>query len=145
LWSLWYFGRPQSVAASTWQVRPDQFPKVEDHGSFTLRYPQTVGVFEASWNLPRSFQDLELFGPKGSLYMTRQGVEFRPNQGPAEQIPVPPLPAEQAEPIRYMVEAIKANKPIEGVTAIGINVQVMEIMDAALKSAKAQGQPQRLR
>ncbi|MEO7650451.1 MAG: Gfo/Idh/MocA family oxidoreductase, partial [Bryobacteraceae bacterium] len=70
LWSLWYMGRPQTVYAQVNQLRPATFPKVEDNSTMMLSYKNGVGLFEGSWDLPRSYQDLEVFGLKGSLYMT---------------------------------------------------------------------------
>ena len=51
-------------------------------------------------------------------------------------MPVEPLPADEAEPVAYMVSRIKANKPIEGLTAIDINVKVIHIIDWAKESVK---------
>jgi hypothetical protein len=34
-----------------------------------LHYKNGVGILEGSWDLPRSFQDLEVFGLKGSVYV----------------------------------------------------------------------------
>ncbi len=77
LWSLWYLGRPESVYASVNQLRPETFPKVEDNSTMILRYRNGVGIFEGSWDLPRSFQDLAIFGIGGSLYMKNGSVELR--------------------------------------------------------------------
>jgi hypothetical protein len=46
------------------------------------------------------------------------------------------LPADEAEPVAYMVSRIKADKPIEGLTAIDINVKVIHIIDWAKESVK---------
>lgn len=142
LWSLWYLGRPKSVYATTLQLRPDEFPKVEDHSFMVLKYDNGVGIFEGSWDLPRSFQDLEVFGRQGSVYMRNGSVELRPsgNRAQPEQVSIDPLAAEKAEPIRYMIEAIKNNKPIEGITALELNVGVAEIIEAAKESVKT-GRP----
>jgi hypothetical protein len=58
------------------------------------------------------------------------------HQGPASDVTIDPLPAERAEPISYMVDAMRHNKPIEGVTALDINVGVVEIIEAAKESVK---------
>ena len=39
-----------------------------------LSYPHAVGIFEGSWNLPRGFQQLEIFGHEGSLAMDRESL-----------------------------------------------------------------------
>jgi predicted dehydrogenase len=137
LWSLWYLGRPESVYAQVNQLRPETFPKVEDNSSMILHYKNGVGIFEGSWDLPRSFQDLEVFGIKGSLYLTRDAVELRAGRGAATKLDPAPLPPEQTEPIAYMVSALRSKKPIEGLTAIDINVGVAEIIEAAKMSAKS--------
>ena len=51
-------------------LQPERFPKVEDNATLVLHYKNGSGYFEGSWDLPRSFQDLEVFGRDGSLYMT---------------------------------------------------------------------------
>jgi len=141
LWSIWYLGMPQSVYASVQHLRPNAFPKVEDNATLVLSYPNAVGVFEGSWNLPRSFQDLEVFGrpdsgkKPGSVYMAHAGVEL--SQGrEKKQLALDPLPADEAEPVAYMVSRMRANKPIEGMTAMDINVDVIHIIDLAKESVK---------
>jgi len=135
LWSLWYLGRPESVYASVIQLRPQIFPKVEDNATLILHYKNGVGLFEGSWDLPRSFQDLEVFGLKGSVYMKQQGVELRQGRE-AKQVSMENLPPERSEPIAFMVDALKNKKPIEGLVALDINVGVNEIIDVAKISVK---------
>jgi predicted dehydrogenase len=137
LWSLWYFGRPETVYARVNRLRPETFPKVEDNSTMILHYKNGVGIFEGSWDLPRSFQDLEVFGLKGSLYLTREAVEFRQGRGAGVKLAPAPLPPEESEPIAFMVNAIRSAKPVEGLTAIDINVGVVEIIEAAKMSVKS--------
>ena len=94
-------------------------------------------MFEGSWDLPRSYQDLEVFGLKGSVYMTQRGVELKQTKGGMKQLPLEPLPPERAEPIAYMASALRNKKPIEGLVALDINVGVNEIIEAAKMSVKS--------
>jgi len=144
LWSLWYMGRPASVYAEAIHLRPETFPKVEDSATMVLKYKSGINIFEGSWDLPRSFQDLEIFGSttgpdgnltRGSIYMTQQKVELRSGRETRE-LPLAPLPPEKADPIAFMVDAIRNNKPIEGITALDINVGVVEIIEAAKESIR---------
>jgi predicted dehydrogenase len=135
LWSLWYLGRPETVFAQVNQLRPQTFPRVEDTSSLVLHYKNGVGVFEGSWDLPRSFQDLEVFGLKASVYMTQRGVELRQGRE-STTIPMETLPPERSDPIAYMVSCLKNKKPIEGLVALDINVGVNEIIEAAKTSVK---------
>lgn len=136
LWSLWYMGRPQTVYAQVNQLRPATFPKVEDNSTMILSYKNGVGLFEGSWDLPRSLQDLEIFGLKGSLYMTKAGVELRQGKSP-KPVAMEELPTDRAEPIAYMVSTLRSKKQIEGLVALDINVGVNEIVEAAKMSVKS--------
>lgn len=136
LWSLWYMGRPQTVFANAIQLRPEEFGKAEDNATLVLTYKDGVGLFEGSWDLPRSFQDLEVFGRKGSLYMTSREVELRQGRD-KKTVDITPLPPDQAEPIGYMISCIRNKKAPEGLVALDINVGVSEIIEAAKQSVKA--------
>jgi predicted dehydrogenase len=136
LWSLWYLGKPESVYAQVNQLRPETFPKVEDNSTMVLHYKNGVGIFEGSWDLPRSFQDLEVFGLGGSVYMNRDGLRVRKGRDAEQALTSTPLPPERAEPVAYMVDHVKSGKPLDGLVAIDINVDVIEIIEAAKKSVK---------
>jgi predicted dehydrogenase len=135
LWSLWYLGRPESVYAHVNHLRPLVFPKVEDNADLVLNYPNGVGMFEGSWDLPRSYQDLEVFGLKGSVYMQNRSVEEQHGRE-KKPVEIKPLAPEDSEPVAYMVSRMRSGKPIEGMTALAINVQVVEIIEAAKESVR---------
>jgi scyllo-inositol 2-dehydrogenase (NADP+) len=135
LWSLWYFGRPDRVYAQVNRLRPQEFPKVEDNADLLLSYRAGVGIFEGSWDLPRGYQDLEIFGLKGSIYMKNGSAELRTGRAP-EPLALDPLAPERSEPIAYMVSSLKDGKPLEGLTALDINVGVVEIIEAAKMSVE---------
>ncbi len=142
LWSLWYLGRPETVYAQANQLRPETFPKVEDNSTMILHYKNAVGIFEGSWDLPRSYQDLEVFGREGSVYMQNGKVELRKGSGRGknsepQSVAIDPLPPERAEPVAYMVNAMRDKKDIEGLPALDINVGVVEIIEAAKESIKS--------
>ena len=148
LWSLWYLGKPKTVFATVNHLRPDRFPKVEDNADLVLSYDNGVGVFEGSWDLPRSYQDLEVFGwgddqHRGSVYMTQKGVEMRRGKN-TEQLEVSPLTSETNEPIAYLTSRMKSKQPVEGLTAVDINVDVIHIIDLAKESVKS-GKPEKFK
>ena len=135
LWSLWYLGKPETIYAHANHIRPDVFPKVEDNADLILGYKNAVGIFEGSWDLPRSYQDLEVFGIKGSTYMQNGKVEERHGRE-SKTVELTPLAPEDAEPIAFMTSRMRQNKPIEGMTALDINVQVVAIIEAAKESIR---------
>ncbi len=142
LWSIWYLGMPSTVYATAEHLRPERFPKVEDNATLVLGYPNAIGIFEGSWDLPHGMQDLEVFGragdpdrQPGSLYVTGRQVDLSSGHD-KHQLTLSPLPEGENEPIAYMTARIRENKPIEGLTAIDINVQVIHIIDLAKESIK---------
>jgi predicted dehydrogenase len=135
LWALWYLGRPETVYATVEHLQPERFPKVEDNAALVLGYPEGVGLFEGSWDLPRGFQDLEVFGRKGSVYVTGRDVKKQIGGAPVDIKPET-LSGPAAEPIAFMVDAIRNNKRIEGLTSLEMNLQVNEIIDAAKESVR---------
>lgn len=137
VWALWFLGRPLSVSAQVQTLRPDLYPKVDDHSTMLLGYKNGSGIFEGSWNLPYEFQDLEVFGDKGILTVKGTGVTVRTGgMSAGRSTPMIDLAPEKSEPIAYMISCIKANKPLEGLVAEDFNVSVMEIVDAARASIK---------
>lgn len=136
IWSLWFKGMPDTVYAAVNHLQRERFPKVEDNSVMVLHYPDGVGIFEGSWDLPRGFQDLEVFGRGGSLSMNRGGVEYRNARKPAERIEAAPLTPESDDPIRYMIDRVVNDKPLGHIVAIDINVEAVEILEAAKRSIR---------
>jgi predicted dehydrogenase len=114
---------------------------VEDNSTMILHYKNAVGIFEGSWDLPRAYQDLEVFGREGSVYMQNGKVELRKGTGrgksnDSKSVELTPLPPERSEPVAYMADALRNKKDLDGLVALDINVSVVEIIDAAKESIK---------
>ena len=150
-WSVWLKGRPTRVYATTRKLKTEQNNKVDDDATIVLDYPDATAVIEASWDWPYSKDVAQVFGPKGSLLARHTTLLHRssdargPNVPPdGESVTLEPLPKEASNPISYFVDCIRNNKPIEDPVSASLNVQVMEILDAARESART-GKPQELR
>ena len=143
IWSLWLKGKPDTVYAVVNNLQRERFPKVEDNSVMVLTYPDGVGIFEGSWDLPRGFQDLEVFGRQGSLYMTREMLEYREGRKEASKLQPTPLSPQTDDPIRYMIDRTVNDKPLGHIVAIDINVQAVEILEAAKQSIR-ESRPVRL-
>lgn len=147
LWSLQMKGMPESVYATAQHMKPETFPKVEDNAVIILNYKDGVAILEASWDLPPA-QRLgnEIYGMKGSIV----GNSIRKPGAPAsggsggrgrgaqagDPLSVTPLPPERAEPIAYMVDHIRNKKPLDGASALDLNVSVQEVLEAAKMSVQ---------
>lgn len=137
LWSLWMKGRPESVYASVLHLKPETYPKVEDNATLILNYKDGVSIFEGSWDLPpRAESGNEVYGRNGSIVMGRTPQLYKTGQRGPESLRVDPLPPERADAVSYMVNRLSTKQPLEGMTALGINIEVQEVLEAAKLSVK---------
>jgi len=150
-WAVWLKGRPTRVSAVTQKLKIEQHNAVDDDATIVLDYPDGTAIIEASWDWPYSMGQAQVFGPKGSLLATRNDLFFRSPADNAskvglegERIALDPAPKATSNPISYFVDCIRNNKPIEDPLSMKLNVQVMEILDAARESART-GKQQELR
>ena len=135
LWSLWLKGRPESVYASVNHLKADLYPKVDDNATMILNYKDAVAILEATWDLPPAPRTpSEIFGLKGSIVGNMIRRPGAPQAG--EAIKVDPLPPERAAPIDYIVSRIRSKQPLDGPSALDINVAVIEVLEAAKTSVK---------
>ena len=135
-WAVWHLGLPEFVYAAINQLQPDRFPKVDDNAVMVLSYPEGVGIFEGSWDLPRGFQQLEIFGLNGSLAMDRDSLTLRAGRKPAMQVETPKLAPTASHPIRYMIDKVTRDEPLDHIVALDINVDAVQILEAAKASAR---------
>jgi predicted dehydrogenase len=149
--SLWLKGRPTRVYATTRKMKVEQNNKVDDDATIVLDYPDATAIIEASWDWPYTKDQVEVFGPKGSLLARHNTLQYRsadargPNVAPdGDSVTLDALPKETSNPISYFVDCIRNNKSIEDPVSARLNVQAMEILDAARESART-GKPQELR
>ncbi len=135
VWLRWYLGKPSSVFAVTTHTRPEVY-KTNTNATVLARFEGNgVGIIEGSWDLPRSFQDVEVFGDKGSVFVARNRVEpFFCNL--RQEVQIEPLPEKRRDPVGYFVDRVRSRQSIEGMVSPDFNVDVMQIVDAARRSAK---------
>ena len=152
-WSVWLKGMPESVYATANHLKPNLYPKVEDNATVVLNYKDGVAILEASWDLPPAQRvGNEVYGMKGSIVggvvrkagqpgATQTGGRSVPQGDPLE---VTPLQPERSEPIAYMVDHIRHKQPLDGPSALDLNVAVQEVLEAAkisIKTGKAVSLP----
>jgi scyllo-inositol 2-dehydrogenase (NADP+) len=146
-WALWLKGRPSRVYAYTLKLKTDQHNAVDDDAVILLEYPDATAVLLPSWDWPYSKGQVQVFGPKGSLLGTDSQLLFRPAGSDAKAqgldgkpLELKPLEHHMSNPISYLVYCIRNNKPIEPPLSPELNVQVVEILDAA-REAVREGRP----
>jgi predicted dehydrogenase len=149
-WALWLKGRPKGVQAIAQKFKVSQHNKVDDDATILLEYPDAMVIIEASWNWPHSMGQVQVFGPKGSFLATPNKLYYRPTEDggktglEGELVALNAPHGATSNPVAYFVDCIRHDKPIEDPLSTRLNVQVMEILDAARESART-GREQELR
>src|SRR5437667_2124509 len=141
-WALWLKGRPKGVQAIAQKLKVSQHNQVDDDATILLDYPDAAVIVEASWDWPYSMGQVQVFGPKGSLLATRNTLFFRStaDRGKSglegEPVALNALQGGTSNPVAYFVDCIRDDKAIEEPLSAQLNVQVLDILDAARESVR---------
>ncbi|MFD1140224.1 Gfo/Idh/MocA family protein [Larkinella insperata] len=136
--------KPRTVSAFTLQIKPDVYPKVDDDATIILEYPKTQVVIQASWNWPFSRKDMEVYGETGYVFTldgTRMRIRLKGDK--AEQTTeAAKTDAPVGDPFDYLAQVVRGEtKSVDDLSSLKVNMIVMEILDAARRSAQSGGKP----
>ncbi len=133
--------RPLSVIAITRQFKPEIYPNVDDEATIIVSYPNAQCIIEASWNWPFNRKDMEVYGETGYIIAENDSlVHFRNKKMKSEE--TKKYSAKDMNiidnPFSYFTRVIRGEikVPINGTYSLDNNKLVVEILDAAKKSAK---------
>jgi len=135
--------RPTTVTAVTQQQQPENNPKVDDDATIILIYDSANAIIQASWNWPIGRKDMEIYGLTGVIYADNQNdLRVRMAKGYdgyAEQS----MKLEKREgpfddPFALFAAVVKNKIKLTAYdpSSLENNMIVMEILDAAIRSAK---------
>jgi glucose-fructose oxidoreductase len=128
--------RPETVTAVTQQIKPEIYPKVEDEATIVLTYPKAQAILQASWNWPFDRKDMEVYGKTGYVITVKHDdVRVRLAGGQEEQTTAKPLPSPYDNSISFLKAVVVDGMKPDGPSSLDTNVTVMEILDAARRSA----------
>jgi predicted dehydrogenase len=143
-WVRWYLGMPTTVYAIRTQTRTAVY-RVPTTTAIVASYPDhRIGLIEASWDLPRNIEQLEVFGDCGSVDLVSnsgsQLIRFETWAGREKrEVPLVTLEPHWADPATYFAHAVRRGEVDEFVSA-AFHADVMAILEAAQRSADS-GQP----
>lgn len=137
--------RPLQVMAVTRQLQPENNPKVDDEALIILTYDNAVGIIEASWNWPIGRKDMEIYGKKGAVFAdNRHDLRIRMAEGydgfQEERLKLQERESPYDDPFAFFAAAIRGTlhmMPYD-LSSLENNMISMEILDAAIRSAKSQ-------
>ena len=130
--------RPTSVLAVTQQIKPEIYPKVDDEATIIVTYPKTQGIIQASWNWPFNRKDMTIYGTQGYIRTIDGPTLFlRLDEQGEKKIVLDPVSYPLADPFAYFKAVVRGKvDPETGLSSLTNNIIVMEILEAAKKSAK---------
>ncbi len=129
--------RPTSVFAVTQHIKPDVYPKVEDEATIVVTYPHAQGIIQASWNWPFDRKDMEIYGKTGQVLVPRSNLMKVHRPGKSEEDVTPPaIASPQGDPLSYLAAVARGDIQPGGLSSLKVNMIVVEILDAARKSAE---------
>ena len=136
--------KPKTVTAVTQQLQVVNNPKVDDEATIILDYGDANALVQASWNWPIGRKDLEIYGTRGAIYAdNRNTLRMRIAEGydgyqeKINTLPARPVPWN--DPFSFFAAVIRKEVKVDpyDLSSLENNMVVMEILDAAMKSAKS--------
>jgi predicted dehydrogenase len=132
---------PISVTAVTQTDKPEIYPRVDDDATVILRYPKAQAVLMPSWNWSFARKDMEVYGNAGyaiTLGADRVRVRYRGEKAELDTpLTAPPLPEPQRDSLSYLAAVLRGHLQPDGdLSSLETNVVVMQILDAARRSAQ---------
>src|ERR1700688_352724 len=133
---------PVSVTAVTQTDKPEIYPHVDDDATVILRYPKAQAVLMPSWNWSFARKDMEVYGNRGyAITVGSDRVRVRYGGEKAEPdtpLTAPPLAPAQHDSLSYLAAVLQGHVQPDGdLSSLETNVVVMQILDAALRSAQS--------
>ncbi|MBP2159645.1 MULTISPECIES: Gfo/Idh/MocA family protein [Asticcacaulis] len=130
--------RPVSVTAVTRTFKPEVYPTVDDDATIIVDYGDAQAIIQASWNWPVSRKDMELYGATGQI-IADDGIHMRlVTEAGVKPVTAPERRRPGNDPFAYFCAVIRGEitPQLFEPSALDNNLIVMEILDAALRSAK---------
>ena len=135
--------KPNSVTAITQQQQKVNNPDVDDEAIIILKYDNAIAVIQASWNWPIGRKDMEVYGLNGVVYAdNRHDLRIRISEGydgySEEALKLEERNAPFDDPFSFFAGVIRKEIgiPPYDLSSIENNMIVMEILEAAIQSAK---------
>ena len=136
--------RPLTVTAVTQTFKPDIYRAVDDEATIILTYPKAQAIIQASWNWPFPRKDLEVYGQTGyAITVGSNDIRIRRGSNAEQQVAAKPLPPPYNDSLTYLQAVLSGQVQDVGLSSLETNLVVMEILDAARRSA-ASGKTVRL-
>ena len=130
--------RPDAVTARVQTFKPHIYARVDDEATILVEYPGAQGIIQASWNWPYSRKDFEVYTEHG--YAHANGGNklrlLRPKTKDEELTTPPELPADESDPVSYLMAVVQGRLKSSGLSSLENNLIANDILVAARESAR---------
>jgi glucose-fructose oxidoreductase len=129
--------QPLAVTAVTQQIKPGEYPRVDDEATIVVTYPKAQAIIQASWNWPFGVKDIQVYGKTGYVKTVERDriLVRREGERKEQELTAKPIPSPDDDPIAYLRAVVLDGKRPAGPSSLETNIIVMEILDAARVSA----------
>jgi len=137
---------PLTVTAVTNRDKPNIYSRVDDDATIVLKYPHAQAVIQASWNWPFGRKDMEVYGATGyAITVGADKLRVRhAGENEDRTADASSLNSNERDSLSYLAAVLHGTIQDKGdQSSLDTNVVVMQILDAARKSART-GQTVRL-
>ncbi|WP_242203906.1 Gfo/Idh/MocA family protein [Aestuariivivens insulae] len=136
--------KPSTVTAVTQQQQPENNPNVDDEATIILTYNNVSAIIQASWNWPIGRKDMEIYGVNGAIYAdNKNDLRVHISKGYSDFDSESYKLEERTPPFNDPFALLKAvvRNEVElspyDLTSLENNMIVVEVLEAAIKSAKS--------
>jgi len=132
--------KPESVTAILKSIKPNVYPKVEDEATVIVNYPKMQGIIQASWNWPFSRKDMSVYGSTGYVHaLNANDMKIRKAGEKERELSATASTFSYEDPFSYFTDVVMGKVQIQAndLSSLENNMIVMEILDAAKRSAKS--------
>jgi predicted dehydrogenase len=135
--SLWYVGEPAQRVLAMADRLVYEFGDTEDNAIVLVRYPSALAIFEATWTQHGSPgpNGPIIWGTEATAYVSGKDCITILRDGDETVVEAKEPPIEQSGPAHF-VACLREERELHEVVGLANNLRVMEILDAALKSAR---------
>lgn len=140
----WYVGQPAVAAFGMKANLASQYGDAEDNAIITVRFPQAVAIFEATWSCVDHGVPTGpiLYGKRGTLVVESSGSRERVTLiqgkgGEAQDILGDPLPPGRRTIAEEIIHHFETGDPVHPTLAASFNLDAQAILDAGARSASS--------
>jgi predicted dehydrogenase len=140
--SRWFVGQPAVAAYGLKANLLTQYGDADDNAVITVRFPQAIGILEATWSCPDHGIPTGpiLYGESGTIVVQRQRgqqvVTMHRGRGREPETVTPdPLPVGRDTLAREVLHHLETGEPLHETLQLDFNLDAMAILDAGIRSA----------